>query len=162
MSLGGTVATVAKAAFDSFQTAMQDSFDKGRKEGYAEGFDAGFIAAQKEIMAMISGIGKHRSAEKIENRQIQNEETDSDDGRAAPGTVKPAILKLIQEHPEGLSKSQIVMMTGIKPNSVRGTLWSLNKEGHIKKSGRDLWVPVRLETHSSFEDLLGSSDGETS
>ena len=160
MSFGDTVATVAKAALASFQEAMQQSFDKGHKEGYAEGFDAGFVAAQKEIMAMISGIGRRHGVEKIENKQIQ-QKIEADDERAAPGTIKPAILKIIQEHPEGLSKSQIVIMTGIKPNSVRGTLWSLNKEGEITKGGRDLWISASLKTEKNFDELF-ESNGETS
>lgn len=156
MSVGEKVFTIARAAYDTFQAAMQQSYDKGKKEGYAEGYDAGFAAAQKEIMAMVSGIGKRYSGEGIENIRVPSRAITLDDERAAPGTVKPAILKLIKEHPDGLSKSQIVNLTGIKPNSVRGTLWSLNQEGVIGKGGRDLWIPIESsEQTDNCEDLLG-------
>jgi hypothetical protein len=53
--------------------------------------------------------------------------------RAAPGTVKPQILKLITDHPLGFSTEELIAVTGFKPNSVRGTLSTLQSEGAIGK-----------------------------
>ncbi len=54
--------------------------------------------------------------------------------RAAPGTVKPTIIRLIQEaNPHGISTDDLIENTGFKPNSVRGTVSTLQAEGIISK-----------------------------
>jgi hypothetical protein len=58
--------------------------------------------------------------------------------KAPPGTVRPAILAMI-EASEGLLTEQILKATGFKENSVRGTLSNLQKQGEIERSaGR--WI----------------------
>ena len=52
--------------------------------------------------------------------------------RAAPGSVKPAILEMIKKQP-GLTPDQIQAKSGAKHNSVRGTLWALEKEGKVER-----------------------------
>ena len=52
--------------------------------------------------------------------------------KAPPGTVRPAILKMIEQSP-GVSTEQILAATGFKENSVRGTLSTLAKEGSIER-----------------------------
>jgi hypothetical protein len=60
-------------------------------------------------------------------------------GKAPPGTVKPAILNLI-ETSSGLLTEQIVKITGFKENSVRGTISALSKEGKIRRNGGGHWI----------------------
>jgi DNA-binding transcriptional ArsR family regulator len=64
--------------------------------------------------------------------------------RATAGTVKPAILKIIQDSVEGITAADIHERTGFRPNSVRGTLSTLRTEGLIYKK-KDLWFAVSSE-----------------
>jgi hypothetical protein len=59
--------------------------------------------------------------------------------KAPPGTVKPRILKIIEDAPSGLRTEQILSVTGFKENSVRGTLSNLSKEGKIERRG-EYWI----------------------
>lgn len=62
------------------------------------------------------------------------------DRRAPPGSVKPAIAKLVGERP-GLTTEEVTNATGFKKNSVRGTLWLLSTEEQVeRREGR--WYPV--------------------
>jgi hypothetical protein len=58
--------------------------------------------------------------------------------KAPPGTVKPAILRMVETSP-GLLTEQIISATGFKENSVRGTLSTLLKQGKIERNGA-YWV----------------------
>lgn len=60
--------------------------------------------------------------------------------RAAPGSVKPTLARFVSDHP-GLTVDQIQERTGIKRNSVRGTLWTLSNEKIVERRGHG-WFPV--------------------
>jgi hypothetical protein len=59
--------------------------------------------------------------------------------KAPPGTVRPAILKMIETSP-GVSTEQILTATGFKENSVRGTLSTLHKERKIARNAEGQWI----------------------
>jgi len=59
--------------------------------------------------------------------------------KAPPGTVKPAILHMIENSPPLLTE-QIISQTGFKENSVRGTLSALYKGGKIERTSGGLWT----------------------
>lgn len=57
--------------------------------------------------------------------------------KARMGTVKPGIIRLINETPTGLTQDEIIEKTGFKSNSVRGTLHTIFTEGLVeRRSGR--------------------------
>jgi hypothetical protein len=63
--------------------------------------------------------------------------TDSQKDKAQKGTVKPGIVKLINDTPAGLTQDEIIERTGFKSNSVRGTLYTILTEGLVqRRSGR--------------------------
>ncbi|MDR3449417.1 MAG: hypothetical protein P4M15_06685 [Alphaproteobacteria bacterium] len=63
--------------------------------------------------------------------------------RAAPGTVKPTILRLIEESVFfGMSTDELIAKTGFKPNSVRGTVSALQSDNAIYKEG-DRWFSAQ-------------------
>jgi hypothetical protein len=74
------------------------------------------------------------------------------DGRLAPGTVKPTILKLITNATKGMTTDEIAKHTGFKPNSVRGTLSALAKEEAITKTGNQ-WFAAR-RTNGVLDQLM--------
>lgn len=63
------------------------------------------------------------------------------EGRAAPGTVKPAVRNFISSRHDGVTIDEIIAGTGVKPNSVRGTLYSLQEDGDIERRG-EKWFPA--------------------
>lgn len=76
-----------------------------------------------------------------------------DERRAALGTVKPRVLELISRA-VGASIPEIEAI-GIKPNSIRGTLYALQKDGHIQRRG-DRWyvaTPESNETPSNTDEV---------
>jgi predicted Rossmann fold nucleotide-binding protein DprA/Smf involved in DNA uptake len=73
------------------------------------------------------------------------------EGRATPGTVKPTVLRIIEESSGGMTAAEIVQKTGFKPNSVRGTLHSLNKdEAIISVAGR--WMAAQRILADGYEN----------
>ncbi|WP_099554893.1 hypothetical protein [Hartmannibacter diazotrophicus] len=64
----------------------------------------------------------------------------SDDDRATPGTVKPAIISVLKKSRDGLTVSEITEQTGAKYNSVRGTLWALHTKDHLISKKGDRWI----------------------
>lgn len=70
------------------------------------------------------------------------EESDPDQGhRAPPGSVKPIILDLIHGQP-GLTTVEIRAMTKLKPNSIRGTLWTLSAQDKVIERRNGRWYPT--------------------
>ena len=67
-------------------------------------------------------------------------------GRAVQGTVKPAILALT-ERPNGATIEEMAS-SGIKSNSIRGTVYALHKEGKIGKRG-DRWFRVSQQRNEA-------------
>jgi hypothetical protein len=61
--------------------------------------------------------------------------------KAPPGTVRPAIFKMIEES-SGVSTDQILTATCFKENSVRGTLSTLHKEGKIARNAQGYWIRI--------------------
>ena len=60
--------------------------------------------------------------------------------RVAPGTVKPTIMRLIEESSGlGISTNEIINKTGFKENSVRATLTTLGNDGFAERRG-DRWI----------------------
>jgi hypothetical protein len=76
--------------------------------------------------------------------------------RSAPGTVKPRVLAVLRDNPEGLATTQVTALAGIKHNSVRGTLWSLQKSGYAERRG-DRWFPTEPagKQNPTVDDMFG-------
>ncbi len=142
------------AAYNEVLEAIKPAVNAAYKKGY----DAGFKAAQDSFMHLIASINTDNipASELIRYppQEYFQEATpvaqQTSDERATPGTVKPTIIKLLSQHPDGLTTKQITNMTGIKPNSVRGTLWTLQQEGAASKSEGGLYRA--LENNSGAGD----------
>jgi hypothetical protein len=76
------------------------------------------------------------------------------EGRAAQGTVKPAILALTGR-PNGATAEEMAAI-GIKFNSIRGTIYSLHKEGKIERHG-DRWYAITPESYEAPSRMEGAS-----
>jgi hypothetical protein len=87
---------------------------------------------KRELMALLSPS----DTKAPDSSPSPNASVSRSPAKAAPGTVKPGILRILEESP--LSTEQIIKLTGFKENSVRGTLSTLLKAGEIERDG-SLW-----------------------
>lgn len=121
--------------------AIKPVIDAAFKRGYS----AGLLAAHENLLKALSQMdttdvpeiypSAETSVEFIERALTPK----SSEGRAIPGTVKPTIIRLLSANPNGLTTKKIAEITGIKQNSVRGTLWNLQQENEVSKSEGGLY-----------------------
>lgn len=114
-------------AIHSIKMSLTILYEAGRQTGRQE--------AAAEFKAKLAGLldieGKSEIPDKASAMAVAKSTTHT---RATPGSVKPAILKLVQDN-DGMTSVEIQMASGIKYNSVRGTLWQLAQEREIEKRG---------------------------
>jgi hypothetical protein len=125
---------------------LDEAFEAGKAAGKVEAA----AELRRKMAAVIDSVGQaipgDIGAATPVSRPIVNDVTASpsleystanaqpaSEGRATPGTVKPTIIRIIAESPDGLSQDDIIQMTGFKPNSVRGTLHTLHTEKAIAR-----------------------------
>jgi hypothetical protein len=77
--------------------------------------------------------------------------------KAPPGTVRPAILSMI-ELSSGVTTEHIIRTTGFKENSVRGTLSTLAKELRIERRGNEWFVKKIKASDGEPTEASKSSD----
>jgi|ERR1700677_3369409 hypothetical protein len=101
-------------------------------------YEMGREDMRRELMALLSPSSGDAVAvvEEVHVTNITNARTST---KAPPGTVRPAIIKMI-EGSSGVSTEQILAATGFKENSVRGTLSTLHKEQKIARNADGHWV----------------------
>jgi hypothetical protein len=109
---------------------------------YLDGYEAGRNAGRKEMAEEVRN--KFAAMLDVGSDAVMDGVSPEDDGqsggRAAPGTVKPAVLSLIKSSAEGMTTAEIRTATGFKPNSIRGTLWALNTQDKLIEQNGDRWV----------------------
>lgn len=115
----------------STEMALNKAFEAGRALGRREAADA-----MKSRLASVFDLGESQIQGSL---PMTSPATDSNE-RAAPGSVKPVIMNSVRTKP-GQTIQQIQAITGIKHNSVRGTLWTLSKEKAVYRS-HGKWFPV--------------------
>ena len=91
---------------------------------------------KRDLRAVLSLDESESSAQVVTKSNERPSETDD---RAAPGTVKPTIIRILESHPNGISAAEILKNTGFKENSIRGTLAALKADGFAERRG-ELWM----------------------
>lgn len=130
-----TLESIISEAAESQQAAIREAFEAGRAIGQQAADD---LREKLAELLSVNQTGRTAHPDPVEPAPKTKAETPKK--RAPTGSVKPAIVKVIAESPKGVTADEIVGLTGFKPNSVRGTLWTLNNEGTIvKRQGR--WFP---------------------
>jgi hypothetical protein len=115
-----------RADLDKIISASSETLRPLIEKAFELGYDAA-VAEMKTKLADLTPLNP-------------NEESS---GRAKSGSVKPAIRQMIVETNVGLTLDEIVKATGFKPNSVRGTLWTLSREGLAVKHKNRWSCPKR-------------------
>jgi hypothetical protein len=122
---------------ESFRQMIERVFEAGRAKGREE--------IRDEYRQRLSTIFSEDIAPFPEPPTSTKPDAPPDTERAEPGTVKPRIWRLLLDRPDGLELKAIAEITGIKFNSVRGTLYNLKeKEKAVERRG-DRWFATRKE-----------------
>lgn len=120
------LADVTKALRPALEAALVHVKEDAKREAAAE-FKSKLAAmlddTPQAVIAQKSGV-----APKDDRVVYSPPHRKTRKGRASPGTVKPQILSVIRNSPDGVGTKEIAEKTGFKYNSVRGTLWLLKKE----------------------------------
>jgi len=112
---------------------LQEAFEAGRVIGRDEAaldlrakIDGVLAAGPRQASAPVKAIAPHKASHSGK--------------RAHSGSVKPTISGMIEKAPNGLTADEIHTATNFKPNSIRGTLWTLGNEGlTVRRDGRWYW-----------------------
>jgi len=127
-----TLDSIIAASANALQPLIQEAFEAGRNAGRAEADDL------RAKMAALISVGQSSPPAVAVSRGVT---TVASDERATQGSVKPKIAKLIADSgTSGLTPGEITHITGFKANTVRGTIWTLGREGSIVKRG-SRWYP---------------------
>jgi hypothetical protein len=122
---------IISTASEALRPLLEQAFEAGRKAGREE--------AALDLRAKIDGVLSIPHAAPI--RPAAPRPAVASSKRASSGSVKPAIAEMIKNAANGLTANEIAAATNFKPNSIRGTLWTLGNEGLIvKRSGRLLAI----------------------
>lgn len=113
----------AQTAHNACFTIVQQAFEAGRTLGKNQAAEE----LKKKMFGILEGTAETESAEEAEGK------------RAARGTVRPAVIKALQDSPVPLGVRDIAVVTGINENSVRGMLNKLAEENMTLKIG-DRWM----------------------
>jgi hypothetical protein len=140
---------LARLGSGNTQSLLGRAYDAGRLEGYEQGRLE--IAAQ--MQSLLSKVPKYdqrvakgsASGETPSRAKVEN--------RAAPGTVRPAIEKVMASERRGMKADEVLKLvhaagrTDIKSNTVRGTLNMLRGKG-ITEKRNGLWFLVDTKRNS--------------
>lgn len=129
----------------------RQAVENAYKQGFEDGTRAGERNAGEKIRARLSDffdvdidaeepISSTSGNDLLTDQDQSDEQESTDDGRAPPGTVKPLVLKTIQASKTGMTIREITDVTGVKYNSVRGTVWTLKNEEKVKKGDGGRWM----------------------
>ncbi|MER8475823.1 hypothetical protein [Mesorhizobium sp. M1163] len=138
----------------AIEEAFKIGFEAGKKTGgreAAQGFKSRLASLFDEDVSAPSASTEINSLFTNSADSADTSETE----RATPGTVKPAILGVVAKANHGISTKDIARATNFKYNSVRGTLWTLHKEGAIEKNENGKWVaapPIHKEAKQAELD----------
>jgi hypothetical protein len=137
-----TLDSIIAASAEALRPLLREAFEAGRAEASADlkAKIADLLSVGQSTPSSIPSPG--RAAPVYSN------------GRAAQGSIKPMIAKIIVESTtDGLTPGEITHRTGFKPNTVRGTIWTLGQEGAIVKRG-NRWYSSSLPDELPDEDEL--------
>jgi hypothetical protein len=128
------IKSIVSEAIETLHPLLEEAFEAGRTVGRQEA-----AAELKTKIAAVLAPDLLTGALSDLKLPPMPKAASDDATRVTPGTVKPTILRLIRESGRGLTTQEITTRTGFKPNSVRGTLWTLRKEGAVVHKG-DHWA----------------------
>jgi len=145
------IETILSDATAALRSLLEEAFKVGKAEGRRE--------AAEEFKSKIAAVLGGEPAPSLASAPpVATPATE--EGRATPGTVKPTIMRLIAEAPNGLTTQELTERTGFKHNSIRGTLWTLKHEGAVLRED-NRWVAASKHPSASGNHHNGGNDDDT-
>jgi len=120
---------IIEAAREDFRKRLEQAFVAGGEKVRRE-----LIAVLSTSASTVVGAARATARDDANNSAVAK--------RATPGTVKPTIMRLVEEETvlsEGITTNEIIRRTGIKSNSVRATLTHLRIDNVVEQIG-DRWL----------------------
>ena len=133
--------TLKPSLYAVIRKAVEGGVSIGRDEALEEATKRMSLLGQK-VTELVEASS--RLSERV--RTNTERRTASIGQRASQGTVKPTLLALISRS-DGATVREMEA-TGVKHNSIRGTVYALQKEGKIEKHG-DRWYSKITEASKS-------------
>ena len=139
---------ILSASIEAIRPLLREAYESGRAVGQEE---ASGVLREKITNFLSTEIDKpDHSPEPVAMVPHSGK-------RAAQGSVKPRIVKMLEDSDDGLEIEQICRLTGFKHNSVRGTLWALSKEEvAVRREGR--WFHVAKASDGTSSQLLQTEE----
>jgi hypothetical protein len=134
---------LASQATDYVARLVREAYEMGRQD------------MRRELMALLSPS----RTDEVSTRLHYDTNASEPRTKAPPGTVKPAILALIQQSP-GVTTEHVISTTGFKENSVRGTLSTLAKEDRITRS-RNKWFVKTIKAPDGDQPTEASKSSDS-
>lgn len=136
---------ISAEATDTLDGLLRRAFEAGRVVGRQDAIGVMRARLMQVVDLDVRDIDRAESQlnepETVEQMAVMMPAL-SEAARASPGSVKPTILRFVAEHP-GMTTAQIQAGTGLKPNSVRGTLWTLGTENAIHRVFGKWYPPAK-------------------
>lgn len=119
-----------KTAIQAVETVAYKAFEAGVKRGRED--------AAREFQAAFNRIVSAPASFEEQEISCASSHDSTTDRRAAPGTVRPAIIAALAQVMSGLRPADIAAKTKLSENTIRGTLRSMRIDGITEKRG-ELW-----------------------
>lgn len=144
-----TLENIIAAASDALGPLLREAFEAGRSIGRDE--------AAVDLRAKIDGVLAVGPKVTSPSKPVAPKAAHSSK-RATSGSVRPTIAGMIEKAEGGLTADEIHAATNFKPNSIRGTLWTLGNEGlTVKRDGRWYWQAAKNTSPKGEAEAVGAS-----
>lgn len=137
-----------KEYLDSLAGQLGGAASQALKQAYEKGRQQGLVDARDELRAkVVAALDDTPVVKPVPQNRVRGVANKEKPERAVSGTVRPAIITVMQAAVSGLRSNQVfdaVQKGGhlaIKDNTVRATLNKFKEEGLTEKRG-DLWFWV--------------------
>jgi hypothetical protein len=134
---------------DDIVAAAMDRLVPHIRDAVAYAVNLGMALGKEELRATVAAIltrKDERAAHVSPPMTIAKPVAEPSEGRRPPGSVKPVMMGLISR--PGGATIRDFEAAGIKFNSIRGTIYALQKENLITKNG-DRWYAAAAESNEA-------------
>lgn len=155
---------IFQSVADAIRDGLRTAYEAGRESGRQEAAEDLRAKLERVVLSVVPGEHPSGTSSARPDFIVQTDKgpvTVEVKARAVPGSVKPRVLNAVRQTP-GATTADIQRRTGAKPNSVRGTLWTLSNEKLVERRG-DGWFPLgQTNEPSDSQSRADTSEGSGS
>lgn len=149
-----------RAAPANVERMLKEAEDRGRKRGDEEGFARGYQKAQADAAAAVGALEPTAQGLVVSARQFAVTQRVAEGDRWKDGgmdlpTGEKACLIATAQHPSGVRREQLTVLTGYKRSSRDAYIQRLRTKGYIRQDGsRIIATPSGITALGSSYDPL--------